>query len=291
MTQRLCAAAALAACVFSPAAAQDWYGSAELSFDRFSTDDDGRDEGWSSELGGAGVAGVAFGEGYFAEGELAFAGVSSIQDPLQRGLRTGEGLAGRFGRDLGAFSVEGILGTMSVVSGNNDAPGLPETDRTLTAVAGSYRFDDKITGGLLVGRLDGDGLVAGPSAADSFRGLNHVVGHLDYRLNADWTIVGSAAYGAGTLDEDNDDGSVRSLSVEARYDLQKLGLTAYVGLSDTYMDQTDPDDVNDNDDARRVSLFAGVRWVFGATGDRRARQRVPLPDYLTWIAMSDGTLE
>ncbi|MEO1577593.1 MAG: hypothetical protein AAFS05_02935 [Pseudomonadota bacterium] len=289
MTQRLCAAAALVACVTAPAAAQDWYGGAAVTLDRFSTDDDGTDRGNATGLGGQGFAGVAFGDRLYAEGDLSLSGVSSIQDPFQLGLVAGEVLAGRFGRDFGAFSVEGVLGTMTAVSGESDVFGLPDIERGVLAISGSYRLNDDLVGGLMIGRLDGDG--DGASNADAFRDLTHLMGHVDYRLNADWTIVGSAAFGSGVVDQDDDDASVRALAVEARYGLPKLGLTAFVGLSNTYMKQTDPDDVNDNDDASRVGVFAGVRWVFGANGATRARSRVPLPDYLTWLAMSDGILE
>lgn len=291
MTKRMIALAAAWATLAVPGLAQDWYGGAELSLDRFDTDDDGTDEGTSMQLNGQGFVGLSFAEDWYAEVDATLSGVFSIDNPEQRGLRDGEMLIGRVGRDFGPYSVEGILGTLSVVSGNNNAPGLPSVGRTLGAVAGTYRFDEDLRAGVLVGRVDGDPLEDGPSGADAFSDLNHIVGHLDYQLNQDWVIVASAAYGTATLDQDRDDGAVRHLYVEAQYAVPKVGITAFVGLSDTRFWQDDPDDAADNDDASRVSLFAGVRWTFGARGEDRARDRVPLPDYLTWMAVSDGTLE
>ncbi|MEL6644670.1 MAG: hypothetical protein AAFQ79_12110 [Pseudomonadota bacterium] len=291
MTKRIAAMAAALATLAGPGLAQDWYGAAELSLERFTTDDDGVDEGASEQLNGQGFAGLTFSEDLYAEVDVVLSGVFSIDTPTQRGLRNGEVLVGRIGRDFGDYSIEGILGTLSVVSGNNDAPGLPSVGRTLGAVAGTYRIDDDLSAGVLIGRMDGDPLKDGPSGADAFSDLNHIVGHVDYKLNDDWVIVASAAYGTATLDQDRDDGAVRYLALEAQYAVPKAGLTAFVGLSDTRFWQDDPDDLADDDDASRISLFAGVRWTFGARGETRARDRVPLPDYLTWMAVSDGTLE
>lgn len=291
MTQRICAAAAFAACMTAPALAQDWYGAVDVTLDSFEMDDDGEDEGNSMEFGGHGFAGLTFAEDWYAEGELSFASVFSIDTPVQRGLRDGEVLSARVGKTLGALSLEGILATMSVVSGNNDAPGLPEVERTVIAGAGTYRFDENIVGGLLIGRLEGDEFSDGPSGLDAFDGFNHLAAHVDYRLNDEWSIIGSFAYGTGDMDFDRDTGSVRHLAVEARYAFAKRPIDAYVGLADTRFWQQDPDESADNDEASRVSLFAGVRWTFGDIRDGRGRERMPLPDYLTWIAVSDGTLE
>ncbi len=118
-----------------------------------------------------GFIGIELESGMFVEGEARVERTSSLSDPgSNNGLRDGDQIAFRFGKDFGGMSLEAFAGAVSVVSGDNDGPGDAEIERQFLGIIAGYDVSERMRVSGLIARLDGDTTVSN-SNIDAFMNL------------------------------------------------------------------------------------------------------------------------
>ena len=276
---------ALAVLFCHGAAAQDFYGSVGLDLGAYAIEDTGDDEG-TGQVGTAEITiGAAFDGGVFVEldGRVGYA--FNLTDPSENnGLRDGHLLALRFGRDFGEFTLEGFASYMEVTSGDNNDPGEAAVGRYALGIGGQYDVSDMLSVNGLIGFLDGDGSST-PSHIGAFREFAHVAIGVDYVASDDWVLSADTFYGSGVLASDAAHGYAYGVSLEATYQFENPQISASFGVRHSvYQHPTYPEDANE------THLIAGIQIDLG--NDRgRLSSRPSLPNYLEWIASSDGHLD
>ena len=96
----------------------------------------------------------------------------------------------------------------------------------------------------------------------------------------------NAAFGWREMDGAPNTGRVQEFGLGAAYTFANPNLSAFAEYRYVRTDQTD-----EGDFAIENSFGLGVAWAFGSAGAGRAASRASLPNYLEWVASSDGHLE
>jgi len=109
---------------------------------------------------------------------------------------------------------------------------------------------------------------------------------LDYDVTDHWTVGGNLTLGRGEMDSGEDTGTSRELTLSATRTFADPNMSAYVEYRHAYYEQpAESDDVTEN------HFGVGFSWTFGAKGTERQHDRMALPNYSEWLAVSDGGLE
>ncbi|NKB28600.1 MAG: hypothetical protein GKR99_14020 [Rhodobacteraceae bacterium] len=186
---------------------------------------------------------------------------------------------------MGTYSVEGILGTVSAVSGDNDGPGDPEIERQFLAVAASLKASDQLRIDGLLGRIDGDTTTSG-SNGDAFHEFDHASIDLTYAVSDRWAIGVGATVGYGNVDDVPNPGRLHEWRLSATHSFADPNMSAFIEAR-----RSSYDDPAESDYVIEEHVALGFTWTFGDHGAARQRNGAALPNYSEWLAIADGGLE